>query len=151
GRPGAPSTFFYPSRNRGCPTLRGFCEGWDATLSTPVLPSFNVLPSGSLRRDKAPGIVQVRSAHAPRKPSAERWKSGPSGPRSGSEGISTTLPQAFGAKRQDCSSAPFGCAGLRQRGICLFIRFNAALKLRSSTCVFTGGCGVVDETYVHYC
>src|SRR5262249_34105176 len=24
---------------------------------------------------------QVRSAHAPRKPSAERWKSGPSGPR----------------------------------------------------------------------
>src|SRR5215470_12113084 len=49
---------------RGCPTLRALCEGWDATLSTPDHFSFNVPPSGFLRRDKAPGIVQVRSSRS---------------------------------------------------------------------------------------
>jgi hypothetical protein len=37
GRVPQASRFFYPSRNPGCPTLRGLCEGWDAMLSTPYL------------------------------------------------------------------------------------------------------------------
>src|SRR5262249_8331791 len=62
--PQAPA-FSVPQEIGGAPLFAVFAKG--GTRRSPPQTSFIQRPSiRSLRRDKAPGIVQVRSAHAPR-------------------------------------------------------------------------------------
>jgi hypothetical protein len=145
--------FFSPSRNRGCPTVRGPCEGWDSTLSTPDLLfiqrlSISSPPTRQSARDCSSALLPLCGIRASLRQSGGR--AALQGRDKECEGINTSLPQAFGAERQEffkcallrcaqtftpagAKAAPSGDPEPPAGRNYFLIRFNAALKRRSST------------------